>query len=44
MQGKKLAAITATDKRSLMLDSTQNHDKVTRARNLGQGHRYIVPA
>ena len=44
MQGLKLAAITAAEKCTLMLESTQNHDKVTEARNLGQGHRVIVRA
>ena len=44
MQGLTLAAIIATEKRTLMLDSTLNHDKVTGARNLGQGHRVIVCA
>ena len=28
MQGLTLAAITATEKHTLTLDSTQNHDKV----------------
>ena len=26
------------------LDSTENHDEVTGARNLGQGHRVLVRA
>ena len=34
----------AAEKRTLMLDSTLNHDKITEAQNLGQGHRVIVPA
>ena len=37
MQGWTLTAITATEKCTLMLEST-NHDKVTEAWNLGQGH------
>ena len=44
MQRLTLAVITAAEKRTLMLDSTLNHDKVTGARNLGQGHRVIVRA
>ena len=37
MQGLTLTAISATEKRTLKLDSTLNHNKVTGARNLGQG-------
>ena len=45
MQGFTIAAITATEKHTLKLDSMLNHDKVTQTvRNLGQGHRVIVRA
>ena len=38
MQGLTLTAITATEKHTLMLDLTKNHDKVTGVQNLSQGH------
>ena len=37
MQGLTFTAITATEKHTLMIDSTKNHDKVTGVQNLGQG-------
>ena len=51
MQYLTLTVITASEKYTIMpdwtwimLDSTLNHDKVTQARNVGQGHRFIVCA
>ena len=44
MQGLTLAAITASEKQTLMLNSMENHDEVTRAQNLGQGYWVIVRA
>ena len=44
MQGLPLGAITASEKHTLMLDSTQNNDKATGVQNLGQRHRVIVCA
>ena len=41
MQGFILTAIAAAEKCTLILDLTQNIDKV---RNEGQGHRVKVPA
>ena len=44
LQGLALAAITASEKCSLKLESTKNHDKANGMQNLGQGQRVIVCA
>ena len=42
MPGLTFAAVTATEKHTLMIDSTLNHDKVTGMQNLGQRHQMIM--
>ena len=44
MQRMTHVSITASEKCTLMLDSTQNNDKATGMQNLGQMHRVIVHA
>ena len=42
MQALTIAAITAIEIHTIMLDSMYNHDKVTHVRNLGQELHVIV--